>query len=168
MWYYMAGTTTTERMTEEGRALLTEAEREIIAGERDVTDNYEYKVRSLVRNRVRKKLGDDVELLRTKFPEVYDMIRAGVCEDLINDTTDEDDDTRRHLHEELDHLQSRLDSNERQLARRIEDVERLEEQRRQARIERDRLEAALERGDRPGIEEAVGRLRAVMESTDVE
>jgi len=59
---------------EEGRALLTEAERDILSGEKDVSDNYEYKVQSLVRNRVRKKLGDDLDVLREHFPEVYEMI----------------------------------------------------------------------------------------------
>lgn len=78
----MAATGTPDQMTEEGRALLTEAEREIIAGEReDASDNYEYKVRSLVRNRVRKKFGDDVELLKQHFPEVYEMVVKEVCED---------------------------------------------------------------------------------------
>jgi len=73
--------TTSGQMTDEGRALLTESEREILAEERGVSDNYEYKVRSLVRNRVKKKFGDDVELLENHFPEVYDAIREEVCED---------------------------------------------------------------------------------------
>ncbi|SNZ18225.1 hypothetical protein SAMN06269185_3300 [Natronoarchaeum philippinense] len=67
-------------MTEEGRALLTEAEQEIIAGDRDVSDNYEYKVRSLVRNRVRKKLGSDIDILEEHFPEVYEMVKRDVCD----------------------------------------------------------------------------------------
>jgi len=80
MWYYMATAETPGEMTEEGRALLTEAERKIISGERDVSDNYEYKVRSLVRNRVRKKLGEDIDILEEEFPEVYEMIADEVCE----------------------------------------------------------------------------------------
>jgi len=69
-------------MSDEGRALLTETERDILAGEKDVSDNYKYKVESLVRNRVKKKLGDDVETLREHFPEVYDMVVDEVCGEL--------------------------------------------------------------------------------------
>jgi hypothetical protein len=68
-------------MTDEGRALLTEREREILSGEADVLDNYKYKVRSVVRNRVRKHLGDDVEFLREHFPEVYGIIQEEACAD---------------------------------------------------------------------------------------
>lgn len=72
-------------MAEEGRALMTEREREIIAGEADVTDNYRYKVQSLVRNRVRKKFGDDVDVLEEHFQEVYEMVLRDVCSDAAND-----------------------------------------------------------------------------------
>jgi len=68
-------------MSEEGRALLTDREREIISGEADVSDNYEYKTRSIVRNRIRKRLGDDVEFLEEYFPEVADLVVEEVCED---------------------------------------------------------------------------------------
>jgi hypothetical protein len=68
-------------MSEEGRALLTDREREIISGEADVSDNYQYKVQSVVRNRVRKRLGDDVEFLEEHFPEVYEMVVGEVCDD---------------------------------------------------------------------------------------
>lgn len=67
-------------MSEEGRALLTEREREIISGDADVTDNYRYKVQSIVRNRVRKHLSDDVEFLEEHFPEVYEMVVEDVCQ----------------------------------------------------------------------------------------
>jgi hypothetical protein len=77
----MAGSETTELMSEEGRALLTDREREIISGEADVSDNYEYKVRSIVRNRIRKRLGNDVEFLEREFPEVYEMVVEEVCDD---------------------------------------------------------------------------------------
>lgn len=76
----MGGPEATPQMSEEGRALLTKSEREILSGERDVKDNYEYKVRSLVRVRVRKKFGRDVEILREHFPEVFEMIEEEVCE----------------------------------------------------------------------------------------
>lgn len=68
-------------MPDEGRALLTEREREILSGEADVTDNYRYKVQSIVRNRVRKRLGDDVDVLREHFSEVYEMLQEEVCND---------------------------------------------------------------------------------------
>ena len=77
----MAATATAEAMSEEGRALMTDREREILRGDADVTDNYRYKVESLVRNRVRKRFGDDVELLADHFPEVHEMIEREVCED---------------------------------------------------------------------------------------
>ena len=77
----MHGTETADVMSEEGRALLTDREREIISGEADVSDNYEYKVRSVVRNRIRKRLGDDVEFLAEHFPEVHEMIVNEVCDD---------------------------------------------------------------------------------------
>jgi len=66
-------------MSEEGRALLTESERKILAGEKDVKDNYRYKVESVVRTRVRKRLGDDVEVLRKELPEVFELIEEEVC-----------------------------------------------------------------------------------------
>jgi hypothetical protein len=68
-------------MTDEGRALLTEREREIIAGEADVSDNYRYKVESLVRNRVQNKIGKDVAVLREHLPDVHDALQTEVCDD---------------------------------------------------------------------------------------
>jgi len=65
-------------MTDEGRALLTEREKEILSGEADVSDNYRYKVKSTVRNRVRKHFGDDVAVLEKHFPEVYEMITGAI------------------------------------------------------------------------------------------
>lgn len=68
-------------MTEEGRALLTDREREILAGDADVSDNYRYKVQSTVRRRIRKHLGDDVDFLEEHFPEVHDLVIQRVCKD---------------------------------------------------------------------------------------
>lgn len=65
----------------EGRALLTDREREIISGDADVSDNYRYKVESIVRNRIRKRLGDDVAFLEEEFPEVHELVVDAVCED---------------------------------------------------------------------------------------
>lgn len=68
-------------MPEEGRALLTEREREILTGEADVTDNYRYKVQSTVRNRIRKHLGGDVTVLAEHFEEAHDLLVQKVCEE---------------------------------------------------------------------------------------
>ena len=70
-----------ELMTEEGRALVTDREREIISGDADVSDNYEYKVKSIVRNRIRKRLGDDVDFLKEHFPEAHDLVVGEVCDE---------------------------------------------------------------------------------------
>lgn len=74
----MAVQETDEVMSEEGRALLTDREREIISGDADVSDNYRYKVESTVRNRVKKHFGDDLDFLQKHFPEVYEMVVDGV------------------------------------------------------------------------------------------
>lgn len=66
-------------MTEEGRALLTDREREILAGAADVSDNYRYKVQSTVRQRIRKHLGEDIAFLEKHFPEVHDLVIKEVC-----------------------------------------------------------------------------------------
>ncbi len=68
-------------MTNEGRALMTQRERDIITGEVDVSDNYRYKVESLVRNRVRKKFEDDIIVLREWLPEVFDEIQEVTCKE---------------------------------------------------------------------------------------
>jgi len=70
----MPEATTADVMSEEGRALLTDREREIITGRADVTDNYRYKVQSIIRNRVRKRLADDVEVLAEHFPEAHELV----------------------------------------------------------------------------------------------
>ncbi|QLG50243.1 hypothetical protein [Natrinema halophilum] len=67
-------------MAEEGRALMTEREREIITGEAEVTDNYRYKVESLVRNRVKKKFATDIAVLKGHLPEAYEIIEEEVCD----------------------------------------------------------------------------------------
>jgi len=82
---------TNELMSDEGRALLTERERQIISGDADVSDNYEYKVKSVVRNRIRKRLGDDVEFLAEEFEEVYDLVIEEVCGETVHDPREEAD-----------------------------------------------------------------------------
>jgi hypothetical protein len=68
-------------MSDIGRALVTEREKEILAGEADVSDNYRYKVESTVRNRIKQKLGDDVEFLQEHFEEGYELAVGEICED---------------------------------------------------------------------------------------
>jgi len=69
-------------MGDEGRALITETERRILSGEKDVTDNYRYKARSLVRRRIEKegKLKSDVEILRENHPELFESLQRMVCD----------------------------------------------------------------------------------------
>ena len=76
----MSTNETVDPMSEEGRALLTDREREIIAGDADVSDNYRYKVESTVRNRIKKRLGDDIQFLQEHFEEAYELTTEVVCE----------------------------------------------------------------------------------------
>lgn len=69
-----------EVMSEEGRALLTDREKEIISGEADVSDNYRYKTESIVRNRIRKHLDADVKFLEEHFDEAHEIAIEAVCE----------------------------------------------------------------------------------------
>jgi hypothetical protein len=63
----------------EGRSLLTDRERAILAGEADVSDNYRYKVQSVARQRVRG-IADDVDVLREHQPEIFKELHEIVCE----------------------------------------------------------------------------------------
>lgn len=65
----------------EQRALLTETEREIVSGEREVKDNYRYSVESRIRTRLRGPLMKDVRTLREHFPEAFEELQSVVCED---------------------------------------------------------------------------------------
>lgn len=69
-----------ETMAEQ-RALLTDTEREILSGEREVKDNYRYSVESRVRTRVRDRLAGDVEILAQNYPEILEELRSVVCEE---------------------------------------------------------------------------------------
>jgi len=60
----------------EGRGLLTESEREAIAGE--ASDSYRYKTRNYVRRRI-EKLERDVEVLAEHDQELLDELRRAVC-----------------------------------------------------------------------------------------
>jgi len=60
------------------RALLTEREREIVAGEADVSDEYRYQTISRVRSRF-QRLGEDLEALEA-HGDLADELRDVVCE----------------------------------------------------------------------------------------
>ena len=61
----------------EGRGLLTETEREAIAGER--SDSYRYKTRTYLRNRL-EKVERDIDVLEEHAPELLEELRDTVCE----------------------------------------------------------------------------------------
>jgi len=67
----------------DGRALFSERQREILAGEAGVKDNYRYKVESIARQRVRE-LEKDLDALRENYPELYAEIEAMVEDDNDN------------------------------------------------------------------------------------
>lgn len=67
------------------RGLLTDREREILAGEAEVSDNYRYRTIT----RIRKKIGRierDTKILEETRPDLLQELRSVVCE------LDEDDD----------------------------------------------------------------------------
>jgi hypothetical protein len=62
----------------EGRGLLTESEREAIAGDR--SDSYRYKTRNYVRSRI-EEIETDVQVLEEHAPELLDELQDVVCDD---------------------------------------------------------------------------------------
>lgn len=70
-------TAQTEGMAER-RALLTEREREIVAGEADVSDSYRYQTISRVRSRF-DQLDDDLAALEA-HGDLLDELREVVCD----------------------------------------------------------------------------------------
>ena len=60
-----------------GRALMTDREREIVAGEAEVNDPYRYQTISRVRQRF-SRLEDDLEAME-KHGELADEVREIVC-----------------------------------------------------------------------------------------
>lgn len=61
----------------QGRGLLTENERDAIAG--DASDSYRYKTRSFFRDRL-EEVEDDVATLAEHDPELLEELRDVVCE----------------------------------------------------------------------------------------
>lgn len=69
-----------DRMMAKTRALMTETERERIAGEVDVEAVKRYQAVSRVRSRIDDELRKDVKILRNHHPELLDELREVVCE----------------------------------------------------------------------------------------
>jgi len=67
-----------------GRALLTEYERESLAGEH--TDQRRYEARSRFRSRVTENLTEDIEFLEKNDPELLGELREVVCQDADGET----------------------------------------------------------------------------------
>jgi len=61
------------------RALLTETEREQIAGEHG--DSRKYQAVSRIRSRIEDELTTDVEVLREHHPKLYAELQDAVCSD---------------------------------------------------------------------------------------
>jgi hypothetical protein len=81
----------------ERRALLTDREREIVAGEADVTDSYRYQTISRVRARF-DRLDDDLAALR-EHGDLLDELREIVCEDApADDIAVDDSSAERDTH----------------------------------------------------------------------
>ena len=68
------------------RALMTETERQRIAGKEDVEDVKRYQAISRVRNRIQEELVTDVELLAEHHPDLLAELREVVCEDPNDDS----------------------------------------------------------------------------------
>jgi hypothetical protein len=77
------------------RGLLTEREREILAGEADVSDNYRYRVVSRVRTKI-ENVGDDVDVLAQNRNDLLEELREVVCQDAESIGIAESDSSGEH------------------------------------------------------------------------
>lgn len=75
-----AGATGNPMPEDERRSILTEREREILAGEADVTEKYYYVVVTRVRNKI-EGIEEDLEFLDDHHDSLGDELREAVCED---------------------------------------------------------------------------------------
>lgn len=69
------------------RALMTDTERERLAGLADVEQIKVYQAKSRVRRRIEEELTFDVEILEERHPDLLDEIREVVCEGETEDNT---------------------------------------------------------------------------------
>ena len=67
------------------RGLITETERERIAGEVDVEDAKRYQAISRVRRRIHKELPKEIELLAEHHPKLLQELREEVCQDDVDE-----------------------------------------------------------------------------------
>lgn len=65
---------------DERRSILTEREKEILAGEADVSEKYYYVVVTRVRNKI-EGINDDLAFLDDHHESLGDELRDIVCED---------------------------------------------------------------------------------------
>ena len=70
----------------DGRALLTDREREALTAEE--TGSYRYKTRTYLRNRL-EELEHDVEILEHHEPELFEQLQAIVCNEAPAGNADE-------------------------------------------------------------------------------
>jgi hypothetical protein len=77
-------------MSEDYRAILTDKEKEILAGDADVSDGYYYRVVTRVRKKV-ERLESDLELLDEHHDSLGDELREAVSasDADANETDDE-------------------------------------------------------------------------------
>jgi hypothetical protein len=61
-----------------GRALLTETEKEYLAGKEG--DQRKYEAASRVRKRINEELSDDIEVLEENHPDLLEELREVVCD----------------------------------------------------------------------------------------
>jgi len=71
---------TEDMAKDERRALLTDDERAILLGEREVSDKYYYTVITRVRKKIQKLEADDLKAL-AEHDTLLDELREGVCEE---------------------------------------------------------------------------------------
>lgn len=77
----MDAVATPDAMAEdERRALLTESERAILRGEKEVSEKYYYVVVSRVRRKLEEQLVEDIEVLE-HHDTLADELREIVCDD---------------------------------------------------------------------------------------
>lgn len=63
------------------RGLLTESDREALAGDRDVSENRLQQIRWEVRGRIEDEVPEDIEILAEHDPELLSTLQEIVCDD---------------------------------------------------------------------------------------
>jgi hypothetical protein len=62
------------------RGLLTDREREILKGDADVSDNYQYRVVSRIRTKI-ENVEEDTDILAESREDLLEELRDVVCDD---------------------------------------------------------------------------------------